>query len=87
MKVSLFFSSFFQGRFSLAARYHSNVAEIYEGELQDYAGAIANYERAADYYKGEDSTGSVSQGRRGGERNYSRFQASPFSYGGRAPIL
>lgn len=46
------------GRFSLAARYHNNVAEIYEGELQDYKEAIANYERAADYYKGEDSTGS-----------------------------
>ena len=61
MIISLFF---FQGRFSLAARYHNNVAEIYEGELQDYAGAIANYERAADYYKGEDSTGSV----RGRER-------------------
>lgn len=35
------------------------MAEIYEGELQDYQQAIANYERAADYYKGEDSTGSV----------------------------
>ena len=57
---------FFQGRFSLAPRYHNNVAEIYEGELQDYAGAIANYERAADYYKGEDSTGSVGRER---ERN------------------
>ncbi len=71
MKISLLISSFFQGRFSLAARYHSNVAEIYEGELQDYAGAIANYERAADYYKGEDSTGSVGRsGEKGrGERN------------------
>lgn len=39
------------------------MAEIYEGELQDYAGAIANYERAADYYKGEDSTGSVGRER------------------------
>lgn len=52
------------------------MAEIYEGELQDYAGAIANYERAADYYKGEDSTGSV-----GGERVASRSQPILFLMG------
>jgi hypothetical protein len=61
------------------------VAEIYEGELQDYAGAIANYERAADYYKGEDSTGSVSQGRRGGERETTLvFRPLHFLMGGGA---
>lgn len=44
-----------QGRFSLAARYHSNVAEIYETELQEYDHAISNYEQAADFHRGEDS--------------------------------
>lgn len=44
-----------QGRFSLAARYHSNVAEVYENELQDYDKAISNYEQAADFHRGEDS--------------------------------
>ena len=27
---------FLQGRFNLAARYHSTVAEVYESELADY---------------------------------------------------
>ena len=44
-----------QGRFSLAARYHSSVAEIYESELQEYENAITNYEQAADFHRGEDS--------------------------------
>ena len=44
-----------QGRFSLAARYHSSVAEIYEGELQEFDNAISNYEQAADFHRGEDS--------------------------------
>lgn len=43
------------GRFSLAAKYHSNVAEIYETELQEYDNAIANYEQSADFHRGEDS--------------------------------
>jgi len=46
------------GRFSLAARYHSTVAEIYETELLEFEEAISNYERAADYHRGEDAVGS-----------------------------
>ena len=44
-----------QGRFSLAARYHSSVAEIYDTELQEYDAAISHYEQAADFHRGEDS--------------------------------
>lgn len=49
------------GRFSLAARYYSNVAEICEGELGDFEQAIRNYEQAADFYRGEDSVGSANK--------------------------
>ena len=31
-----------QGRFSMSARYHNNIAEIYEGELADYEQVIAS---------------------------------------------
>jgi len=48
-------ASFFQGRFSLAARYHNNVAEIYDVEMQEYEEAITHYEQAADFHRGEDS--------------------------------
>ncbi|CAI8041511.1 Beta-soluble NSF attachment protein [Geodia barretti] len=49
------------GRFTMAARYHSNIAEICESELGDFEQAITHYEQAADYYKGEDSTGSANK--------------------------
>jgi alpha-soluble NSF attachment protein len=49
------------GRFSMAARYHNTIAEIYEGELVDFEQAITHYEQAADYYRGEDSTGSANR--------------------------
>lgn len=48
-----------QGRFSLAARYHANVADIYEAELQEYDNAISHYEQAADFHRGEDSVRCV----------------------------
>ena len=34
--VCLFVDCVVQGRFSMAARYHSNIAEICEGELADF---------------------------------------------------
>ncbi|KAL2305632.1 hypothetical protein Nmel_003514 [Mimus melanotis] len=43
------------GRFTIAAKHHITIAEIYEAELVDIEKAIAHYEQAADYYKGEDS--------------------------------
>jgi alpha-soluble NSF attachment protein len=62
-RLSLFLLSLslLQGRFTMAARYHSNIAEICESELVDFEQAITHYEQAADYYKGEDSTGSANK--------------------------
>ncbi|XP_062368438.1 alpha-soluble NSF attachment protein-like [Cinclus cinclus] len=44
------------GRFTIAAKHHISIAEIYESDLLDIDKAIAHYEQAADYYKGEEST-------------------------------
>uniref|UniRef100_A0A3Q3FTF3 N-ethylmaleimide-sensitive factor attachment protein, alpha b n=1 Tax=Labrus bergylta TaxID=56723 RepID=A0A3Q3FTF3_9LABR len=50
-----------QGRFTIAAKHHITIAEIYETELVDIDKAIAHYEQAADYYKGEESTSSANK--------------------------
>uniref|UniRef100_A0AAY4DK88 Alpha-soluble NSF attachment protein n=1 Tax=Denticeps clupeoides TaxID=299321 RepID=A0AAY4DK88_9TELE len=44
------------GRFTIAAKHHVSIAEIYESELLDIDKAVAHYEQAGDYYKGEEST-------------------------------
>ncbi|EDV20331.1 Alpha-soluble NSF attachment protein [Trichoplax sp. H2] len=49
------------GRFSIAAKHHISIAEIYENELTEVDKAMANYEKAADYYRGEDSTSSANK--------------------------
>lgn len=49
------------GRFSIAAKHHISVAEIYETELVDIEKAIVNYEQAADYFKGEESNSSANK--------------------------
>ncbi|XP_003387270.3 PREDICTED: alpha-soluble NSF attachment protein-like [Amphimedon queenslandica] len=48
------------GRFGLAARYYMNMAEI-EEEQTHYDKSIVYYERAADYYRGEDSNASANK--------------------------
>lgn len=47
------------GRFSIAAKHHMTVAEIYESEIVDIETAITHYEQAADYFKGEESRTSA----------------------------
>ncbi|KAK4469932.1 hypothetical protein MN116_007433 [Schistosoma mekongi] len=47
------------GRFTIAAKHHLTVAEIYEKNLVDIEQAIRHYEQAADYYKGEESNSSA----------------------------
>nr|CAX69996.1 Alpha-soluble NSF attachment protein [Schistosoma japonicum] len=47
------------GRFTIAAKHHLTVAQIYEENLVDIEQAIRHYEQAADYYKGEDSSSSA----------------------------
>uniref|UniRef100_A0A671U754 NSF attachment protein beta n=1 Tax=Sparus aurata TaxID=8175 RepID=A0A671U754_SPAAU len=49
------------GRFTIAAKHHISIAEIYEAELVDIEKAIAHYEQAADYYKGEESNSSANK--------------------------
>ncbi|BFZ11860.1 hypothetical protein BsWGS_14899 [Bradybaena similaris] len=49
------------GRFSIAAKHHITLAEIYESELSDIEKAVQNYEQAADYYKGEESNSSANK--------------------------
>uniref|UniRef100_A0A8K9V3Z8 Beta-soluble NSF attachment protein n=1 Tax=Oncorhynchus mykiss TaxID=8022 RepID=A0A8K9V3Z8_ONCMY len=50
-----------QGRFTIAAKHHITIAEVYESELVDIEKAIAHYEQAADYYKGEESNSSANK--------------------------
>lgn len=49
------------GRFSIAARHHMTVAEIYENEAVDIEKAIAHFEQAADYFKGEECSASANR--------------------------
>uniref|UniRef100_A0A3Q1C1E9 N-ethylmaleimide-sensitive factor attachment protein, beta b n=1 Tax=Amphiprion ocellaris TaxID=80972 RepID=A0A3Q1C1E9_AMPOC len=49
------------GRFTIAAKHHISIAEIYESDLVDIEKAIAHYEQAADYYKGEESNSSANK--------------------------
>ena len=49
------------GRFTIAAKHHITIAEIYESELVDIDKAIQNFEQAADYYKGEESNSSANK--------------------------
>uniref|UniRef100_A0A8C6ZXG9 NSF attachment protein beta n=1 Tax=Nothoprocta perdicaria TaxID=30464 RepID=A0A8C6ZXG9_NOTPE len=59
--ISFMISYIFQGRFTIAAKHHITIAEIYEAELVDIEKAIAHYEQAADYYKGEESNSSANK--------------------------
>lgn len=49
------------GRFSIAAKHHVTIAEIYENDCVDVKQAISHYEQAADYYKGEESVSSANK--------------------------
>jgi alpha-soluble NSF attachment protein len=47
-----------EGRFSMAAKYHKDIAEICENDLSDNKQAAAHYERAAELYEGEPNSSS-----------------------------
>ncbi|XP_053615588.1 alpha-soluble NSF attachment protein [Plodia interpunctella] len=49
------------GRFTVAAKQHQNIAEMYETECVDLARAMQHYEQAADYFRGEESTSSANK--------------------------
>ncbi|GJQ81932.1 hypothetical protein Trydic_g20399 [Trypoxylus dichotomus] len=43
------------GRFTVAAKYHQTIAEMYEIEPLDYDKIIQHLEQASDYFRGEES--------------------------------
>jgi alpha-soluble NSF attachment protein len=45
----------------MAARHHQNIAELYENEASDLEQAITHYDKAADYFRGEESTSSANK--------------------------
>jgi len=49
------------GRFTIAAKHHMTIAEIYETDMIDIEKSMANYELAADYYKGEESNSAANK--------------------------
>ncbi|XP_011505383.1 PREDICTED: soluble NSF attachment protein [Ceratosolen solmsi marchali] len=49
------------GRFTMAAKHHQNIAEIYENEAVDLERAVKHYEQAADYFRGEESNSSANK--------------------------
>lgn len=49
------------GRFTVAAKHHISIAEIYENDTSKLEKAISHYEQAADFYKGEESTSSANK--------------------------
>lgn len=49
------------GRFTMAAKHHQSIAEIYESEAVDLDRAVHHYEQAADYFRGEESNSSANK--------------------------
>lgn len=43
------------GRFTVAAKHHQTIAEMYEIEPLDYDKIIQHFEQASDYFRGEES--------------------------------
>lgn len=49
------------GRFTIAAKHHQTIAEIYENDVADLDKAMQHYEQAADYFRGEESNSSANK--------------------------
>ncbi|XP_013186310.1 alpha-soluble NSF attachment protein [Amyelois transitella] len=49
------------GRFTVAAKQHQVIAELYETDCVDLARAMQHYEQAADYFRGEESVASANK--------------------------
>ena len=45
----------------MAAKYHQSIAEMYESDPNTLNKAIEHYEKAADYFKGEESVSSANK--------------------------
>ena len=49
------------GRFTMAAKHHTTIAEMCEGDAPDLEKAMFHYEKAGDYYQGEESKTSANK--------------------------
>ncbi|OAD54880.1 Soluble NSF attachment protein [Eufriesea mexicana] len=49
------------GRFTMAAKHHQSIAEMYESEAVDLERAVHHFEQAADYFRGEESNSSANK--------------------------
>jgi len=49
------------GRFTIAAKHHQTIAEIYEGDVADLERAMQHYEKSADFFRGEESNSSANK--------------------------
>ncbi|KAL3290369.1 hypothetical protein HHI36_023711 [Cryptolaemus montrouzieri] len=49
------------GRFTMAAKHHQTIAEMYETDAVDLERAVQHYEQAADYFRGEESNSSANK--------------------------
>ncbi|KAF5304508.1 hypothetical protein FQR65_LT07935 [Abscondita terminalis] len=49
------------GRFTLAAKHHQSIAEMYETDAVDLERVVEHYEQAADYFRGEESNSSANK--------------------------
>ena len=49
------------GRFTVAAKHHQTIAEIYETDKVDLEKCIKHYEKAADFFRGEESTSAANK--------------------------
>ena len=39
------------GRFTIAAKHHQTIAELYESDIADLERAMQHYEKSADYFR------------------------------------
>ncbi|XP_037076310.1 alpha-soluble NSF attachment protein-like [Pollicipes pollicipes] len=49
------------GRFTVAAKHHQTIAEMYDTELVDLDKCVKHYEKAADFFRGEGSISSANK--------------------------
>jgi len=49
------------GRFTIAAKHHQTIAELFESQTADLDKAMQHYEQAADYFRGEESNSSANK--------------------------
>merc|ERR1712025_692681 len=49
------------GRFTIAAKHHQTIAELFGNDIADFERAMQHYEKSADYFRGEESNSSANK--------------------------